>query len=300
MDTTPGLGALFDLRDKVALVTGASRGLGAATAVRLAELGCDVVLTYRRQADAAQAIADEVRAAGRRAWVTQLDLGNPEIAVGDPGSIEAVFADVDAGPGTLDILVANAAATSFRPLLETEVRHVERTFAISVTGFLRAVQLAAPLMERAGGGRIVAVSGADTQTWIPAHGILAGAKAAMETFVRYLACELGEHNISVVGVTPGWISGESLQKMLGPLYPAAVRSEERSHPLRRAATPRDIAEVVAMMCTPAATWVSGNMVTADGGGIFAFCGRYTAATAAEILSSVEVDLAEAPSVPRYS
>ncbi len=287
---------LFDLSDTIALVTGSSRGLGAATARRLAELGSDVVITYRRKAEEAERVADAVRAAGRRAWVAALDFGNPDIEPGAPGSIEAVFDFITNEIGRLDILVANAAATSFRPLLDAEVRHVERTFAISVTGFLRAVQLAVPLMPN--GGRIVAVSGADTQTWIPAHGILAGAKAAMETFVRYLACEIGERGITVVGVTPGWISGESLQVMLGSMYPAAVRSEERGHPLRRAASPDDIADVVAMMCTPAATWCSGNMITADGAGIFAFCGRYTAATAKDLLRSGGLADNEAPSVPR--
>jgi len=257
-----------EMTDRTALVTGSSRGLGAATARALAAAGCDVVVTYRKRRGEAEAVAADVSAAGRRAVVAELDMG-------DVDSIGAVFDTIESMFGGLDVLVANAAATSFRNLLEAEPRHVERTFAITVTGFLAAVQRAVPLMERRGGGRIVAVSGADTRAWIPAHGILGAAKAAMETMVRYLQCELGERNITVVGVNPGWIDGESLQMMLGPIYERAAGLERLTHPLRRTATPDDIAEAVALLCTDAAMWFGGNTVVADGAGGFAFCGRYS-------------------------
>ncbi len=257
------------LADRVALVTGSSRGLGAATARRLASQGADVVITYRRQADEAQAVAAAVTALGRRAWVVRCDLGNPD-------DIEALMdevADPQRGPGALDLLVANAAATSFRPLLEAERRHVEMTFAISVTGFLRLVQRAVPLFEARGGGRVVAVSGADTRTWIPAHGILAAAKAAMESMVSYLGMELGERGITVVGVNPGWIDGDSLKLMMGPFYDHLSGLEATSHPMRRSMTPDDVAEAVVLLCTDAARLVNGSTVPADGGGVFSFCGR---------------------------
>lgn len=285
----------LSLAGRTALVTGSSRGLGAATARRLARAGCDVVVTYRRQEEAARAVAADVEAAGRRAWVHRCDVGE----IDDVDALLDAVADPDRGPGRLDVLVANAAATSFRPLLEAEPRHLERTFAISVTGFLRLVQRAVPLLEASGHGRVVAVSGVDTVTWIPAHGILAAAKAAMESMVAYLGCELGERGLTVVGVNPGWIDGDSLKLMLGPFHQALSDIEARTHPLRRAMTPDDVAETVALLCTDAARLVNGSIVPADGAGIFAFCGRFITLAAEQAMAGATVDpTADAPSVVR--
>lgn len=287
----------FSLAGRTALVTGSSRGLGAATARRLARAGCDVVITYRKQEDAARAVAAEVEAAGQQAWVQRCDVGE----IDDIDALLAAVADPARGPGRLDLLVANAAATSFRPLLDAEPRHLERTFAISVTGFLRLVQQAMPLLEASGHGRVVAVSGADTVTWIPAHGILAAAKSAMESMVAYLACEVGERGVSVVGVNPGWIDGDSLQAMLGPFYESASEVERRTHPMRATMSPDDVAEAVVALCTDAARLMSGSVVRADGAGVFAFCGRYItlSAEAAMVGSEGLADAAgAAPSVIR--
>lgn len=270
----------FSLLGRTALVTGSSRGLGAATARRLARAGCDVVITYRRQETAAQEVAAAVEAAGQRAWVQRCDMGE----VDDIDALLVAVADSERGPGRLDIVVANAAATSFRPLLEAEPRHLERTFAISVTGFLRLVQRSMPLLEASGHGRVVAVSGADTVTWIPAHGILAAAKAAMESMVAYLACEVGERGVSVIGVNPGWIDGDSLHLMLGPFYEAAADVERRTHPMRQTMSPDDVAESVVALCTDAARLMSGSVVAADGAGVFAFCGRFITLSAEQALA----------------
>lgn len=288
-DQDPRARALPELTDRVAVVTGSSRGLGAATARRLARCGADVVVTYHREAGAAEAVADEVRAAGRRAWVHRVDLG-------DPDSVDALFDAVAADPGRVDLLVLNAAATSFRPLLEAERRHLERTFAISVFASQQCVRRAVPLMRD--GGRVVAVSGADVRTWIPAHGLLAAAKAALESMVAYLAVELGQHGVSVVGVSPGWLDGDSMRAMLGPFHDAGMELERRTHPLRAAATPDDVAEVVALLCSDAATYLSGSTVQADGAGVFAFCGRYATVGGELALAQMGVAAdAEAPSVP---
>jgi len=257
-----------DLTGKVALVTGSSRGLGRATAVALASAGADVVVTYRTRAEEAALAADEIVALGRTASVHQLDMESIE-------SIESLFAAIEADHGGLDIAVLNAAATAFKPLMEAEVRHLRRTYAISVEGFLRAVQLAVPLMEQRGGGTIIGVSGADTRTYIPAHGVLAGAKAAMETMIQYLACEIGQRGITIVGVNPGTIMGDSIKLMLGEeLFDTAWDFDARTHPLRTAATPTDIAEPIVWLCSPLARFAHGSTINADGGSIFAMCGRW--------------------------
>lgn len=287
------------LAGRTALVTGSSRGLGAATARVLAERGADVVITYRREEALAQEVADEVRAHGRRAWVHRCDLG--ELADIDALMDAVAGDDREHGPGRLDIVVANAAATAFKPLLEAETRHLERTFAISVFGFHRLIQRAAPLLEASGHGRVVVVSGADTVTWIPAHGILAAAKAAMESMVAYLGCELGPKGVSVVGVNPGWIDGDSLKLMLGPFYEAAADVERRTHPLRRTMSPTDVAAAVAMLCGDDALLANGSVVRADGGGVFAFCGRFLGIAAEQALAGLAegADRGAAPSVAAY-
>jgi enoyl-[acyl-carrier protein] reductase III len=276
-----------NLSDKVALVTGSSRGLGRATAITLARAGADVVVTYRKQADEAAEVADAIRGLGRRAWVHRLDLE-------DVASIDALFEAVADEPGALDRLVLNAAATSFRPLMEAEPRHLERTYAISTVGFLRAVQKAVPLMEARGGGTIIGISGADTRTYIPAHGILAGAKAAMEAMIRYLACELGPRGVTILGVNPGTIMSDSMRAMLGDaLYETAFGYESRTHPLRRAASPEDAAEPIVLLCSPLARWLHGAILDADGGSIFAMTGRWMDEGARAAMEQGRVDEAGA-------
>lgn len=259
------------LAGRRALVTGGSRGLGAATCRRLARMGAEVVLTYRREADLAAAVAADCARHTPGARAEQLELG-------DEDSVRDLFDRVAARDGELDLLVANAAATAFRPLLELELHHIDKTFAITVRHFLLTAQLAYPLLLPRQ-GRIVAVSGADTVGYIPGHGLLAAAKAGMETIVKYLACELGPAGVTAVGVLPGYIDTDSIRLMAGPFHDKLVAAEERTHPLRTAASPDDAAEAVALVCLPEARWLNGQIVQNDGAGIFAYMGRFSQAWA---------------------
>lgn len=256
------------LEGKVALVTGSSRGLGAGLARCLAAAGADVIITFRRAEEQAQAVAEEVRGFGRRAWVFPLEMGETQ-------SIETLFESIQTEVGALDICVLNAAATSFRPLMKAEMKHLEKTYAISVFGFLRAVQLALPMIEARGGGTIMGISGADTRTWIPSHGILAGAKAAMESMIAYLAVENGRSGVTILGVNPGTIRTESVDVMLGELAEPLMEKERQDHPMGVLATPDDLAESIVLLTSPAARWAHGTVVDLDGGGVFAMWGRYT-------------------------
>ena len=271
-----------DLSGKIALVTGGSRGLGAGLVRRLAGAGADVVLTYRRAEREAQAVAEQARALGRRAWVLPVEMGETE-------SIEALFQAVDDQAGGLDICILNAAATSFRPLMQAEMKHLHKTYAISVFGFLRAVQLALPRIAARGGGTILGVSGADTRAWIPSHGILAGAKAAMESMIQYLAVETGDSNVTILGVNPGAIRTESVDVMLGELAEPLLEKERLTHPIRRLATPDDVAEAIVLLCTPSARWAHGTVVNLDAGGVFAMWGRFTKECLNQITAENPVD-----------
>ncbi|MDX1658464.1 MAG: SDR family oxidoreductase [Nitriliruptorales bacterium] len=274
------------LDGKVALITGGSRGLGAATAERLARWGARVVVTYRRQEELAEQVADACSEHTGGARAEQLDLG-------EESSVRALFERVTERDGELDLLVANAAATAFKPLLELEPHHVDKTFAISVRHFLLMAKLAYPLLQPRG-GRIIAVSGADTVGYIPGHGLLAGAKAAMETFVKYLACELGPEGMTCIGVLPGFIDTDSIKLMAGPFHDKLVAAEQQTHPLREAATPEDASEAIALLCLPEARWLNGQIVTNDGGGLFAYVGRFGQAWAMVPDEAVMPDAGESP------
>jgi enoyl-[acyl-carrier protein] reductase III len=242
----------------VALVTGASRGIGRATALRLASEGAAVVVNYRRDEAAADETVRAIERGGGQAIAAQADLEEAR-------SIDAMFETVRARFDRLDHLIANAAATSFRPLLETGARHIERTYSITVTGFLHCVRAAAALMEERRGS-IVAVSGFDVVRVLPGHGILGPAKAAMETLVRYLGVELAPRGIRVNGVSPGFVETDSARFYAGPEYETRLRDEWISKtPVGRVGRPEDIASVVAFLCSDDARFVCGQTLVVDGG-----------------------------------
>lgn len=254
-----------DLEGRVAVITGASRGLGAATAKRLAAQGVKTIITYREREREAETVVEQCAALTPGARAVPMDLIDEE-------SVRRAFAEiVDAEP-RLDYLIANAAATALKPLLEVKMHQVDKTFAISVRHLILMAQLAYPRLESSA-GRIIGVSGADVAGYIPSHGLLAAAKSAMETVIRYLACELGPAGVTAVGVLPGFIDTDSIEMMTGPFYERIKQAEIETHPLRQAATADDAAEVVALLCRDEARWLNGQIVANDGGGLFAMIGR---------------------------
>ena len=263
------------LEDKTALITGSSRGLGAATARLLATWGARVVVTYRSREDDAASVVEACSAETPGAFSMKLDLIEEE-------SVRRAFSELEDRVDRLDFLVANAAATALKPLLALKMHQIDKTFAISVRHFLLMTQLAFPMLEKTS-GRIIAVSGADTIGYIPTHGLLGAAKASMETLVRYLGCELGPTGVTAMGVLPGYIDTDSIQMMTGPMYEPLRQAEAATHPLREVASPEQAAEAIALLCLPEARWLNGQIVHNDGGGLFAMTGRYfqTAASAIE-------------------
>jgi len=243
--------------DQIALVTGSSRGIGRAIALRLARDGADVVVNYRRQTAAAQATAAAIRALGRRALVVQADLG-------EAAAVRQMFVQVRDTFGRLDILVANAAATAFKPLLEQQEHNLEKTFAITVKALVLAAQEAAQLMQGRR-GKIVTVSGIDARRYIPLHGALAAAKGALEVLTSYLACELAPRGIAVNGVNPGFVETDSAHLFGEEVYRLLAKNIITYTPMRRVGTPEDIANVVAFLCSEDAAWICGQTLTVDGG-----------------------------------
>jgi enoyl-[acyl-carrier protein] reductase III len=249
------------LNGRVAVVTGASRGLGRAIALRLAREGADCAITYRRNEHLAREVAGEVEGAGRRALALPLELGEPD-------EVGPVFERIASAWGRVDILVANAAATSFRPLLEQRAHNVARTFAISVHSLIAMVQAAAPLMAGRS-GRIVVISGVDSQQAMVGHGLLGAAKAGAESLVRTLALELGPRGITANAVVPGFVETDSsryyLERGLGRDFADAAGQLAAATPVRRNGTVEDVAALVAFLASDEAGFLTGQAIVLDGG-----------------------------------
>jgi enoyl-[acyl-carrier protein] reductase III len=247
-----------DLTGRIAFITGASRGIGRAAALALGARGATVAVGYRKEeAIAAEVVAEITRRGGSGAPV-QLD-------VGDPAQRDAAFDRVAERFGALDIFVANAAATAFKPLLEVKPHHVAKTFAITVDGFLFGVQRAAALMAGRAGASIVAVSGFDCVRTVPRHGVLGAAKAAMEMLARQFAYELGPRGIRVNCVNFVYADTDSTRFFAGDGHGQLQDDIRALTPLRGLASPDDVAGAISYLCSDAARFVSGQTIMVDGG-----------------------------------
>jgi enoyl-[acyl-carrier protein] reductase III len=249
------------LDGRVAVVTGGSRGIGRAIALRLARDGARCVITYRRNGELAREVVDAIEREGGAALSLPLDLT-------EPSQVRGVFERVGEVFGRLDILIASAAGAAFRPLLEQKEHNVRRTFAVSVDSFVAAVQAAVPLMQGRP-GRIVAISGIDSFQAMDGHGVLGGAKAAVESLVRAFALELGPAGITVNGVNPGFVATDSsrlyVEQGLGRPYDVAVADLAAATPLRRLGTVDDVADCVAWIVSDGAAFLTGQTIVLDGG-----------------------------------
>ncbi len=239
---------------KVALVTGASRGIGRATAVELARRGYDLILNYLRNAEEAQQTLHLIEAEGAQGWLVPAN-------VGEPDEIKALFKEV-AEHQPLSVVVHNAALGTFKDLFQIRPNQLELAFRVNVFALLWLAKAALPLMKEHG-GKIITVSSLGSQRVVPYYGIVGPSKAALEAMVRYLALELKPQGITVNAVSGGLINTDALHAF--PDWEnMACQAIDRT-PAGRLGQPEDIARVIGCLTEESMGWVCGQIIQADGG-----------------------------------
>jgi enoyl-[acyl-carrier protein] reductase III len=245
--------------NKVALVSGSGRGIGAAIALHFASLGADVVVNYFRNRQPAVETAENIRKLGHKALVVKANMGEIE-------DIDLLFESIEKEFHGLDYFIHNAASGYNRPVMEQRAKGWDWTMNINARSLLFAAQRAAPLMEKRGGGAIVTISSPGAGRVLPDYVVVGASKAAIEAITRYLAVELAPKNIVVNAVSPGVVLTDALQhfEMVRKDVHLADRAIEIT-PAGRLVNPQDIANVVAFLCSPAASMIRGQVIAVDGG-----------------------------------
>ena len=245
----------MSLQGKVALVTGAGRGIGRAIALRLAKDGAAVLVNYAGSGPQAQEVVANIEKAGGQAGAVRADVSK----VADVARLfDAAFERF----GRLDILVNNAGIILYKPVVDTTEEEFDRIFAVNVKGTFFACQQAAKRM--ADGGRIINFSSSTTAMMLPTYGAYVAAKGAVEQLSHVLAKEVGPRGITVNVVSPGPTDTELFSQ--GKTEQDKQRFAQLAA-LGRLGQPQDIADVVAMLCSDDARWITGQNVRANGGTI---------------------------------
>jgi enoyl-[acyl-carrier protein] reductase III len=245
------------LANKVALVTGSSRGIGRAIALELAERGAAVVVHYLRKKSAATEVVETIEATGGRAIAIRANLAEVD-------KIEMLFAKIEAEFGQCDIFVGNAATGTPRDILQVTDKYWDWTMDVNARSILRCVQQAVPMMEKAGWGRVVNISSPGGTRVLPHYAAIGLSKAVVESLTRYLAVELAAKGIIVNAVSPGLVDTEAVSAFPVDLRSAFEFATNRT-PMGRLVKPEDVASVVAFLCSNEAEMIVGQTVVVDGG-----------------------------------
>ncbi|MBI4278669.1 MAG: SDR family oxidoreductase [Armatimonadetes bacterium] len=246
---------MFRLDGRIALVTGASRGLGKEIALTLATAGADVVVTARRL-DALGGTVDAVRAAGRRAWPLPLEVTDPE-------SVRSLFAAVGREAGALDVLVNNAGINIPRPPFEVTPEEWDRVLQTNLHGLFLCCQEAGRRMVKQRRGKIINISSLAGLIAYPDRAAYAASKAGVIGLTRQLALEWAPYGVTVNCVAPTFVPTDLTASTLAD--PAKVAQIQRGIPLGRLCTAADVAAAVIFFASPAADFITGVTLPVDGG-----------------------------------
>jgi enoyl-[acyl-carrier protein] reductase III len=250
---------MIDLTGNVALVTGASRGIGRACALKLAEAGADVIINYVTSHAAALEAAGLIQAMGRRVAVVKADVSEALDAAEMMDFIDRTF-------GRLDIMVSNAATGGFRPLLGLTARNFEATMRTNVLALIQLVQSGVRLLERSQGrAKVIALSSHGSHLALPMYGVVGGSKAALESIMRHFALELGDKGINFNIIKAGLVETDSTRRM--PFLDQLVEATKKYRNMtgERTLTAEDVANAVVFLASPLADMVQGETLSVDCG-----------------------------------
>jgi enoyl-[acyl-carrier protein] reductase III len=243
---------------KIVLVTGSGRGIGRGIALHFARLGADVVVNFFRNRKPAEETAAEIEKLGRKVLVVKAN-------VGDVDALKDLFQQTEETFGGLDIFISNAASGYNRSVMEQKVKGWDWTMDINARAYLFAAQEAVRLMEKRGGGQIVAITSPGGDRVMPEYVVVGASKAALNALTRYMAVELAEKNIRVNAVSPGVVATDVIQHFDTLSEEGMLDKIAAATPIGRLVTTEDVAGVVAFLCSPAAEMICGQVITVDGG-----------------------------------
>ena len=244
----------MSLKGKFALITGASRGIGRAIALALAESGSNIFINYVANEQAACEVKSLCEAKGVKAYPLLANVGNP-------AEIKTLFAEVKKITPQLNILIHNAALGAFKPLMKLRENHWDLSMNVNAKAFLQLAQEAVMMMPA--GGRIIGLSSLGSHQYIPNYGAIGISKAAVEDMVRYIAVELAEKEIRVNCVSGGLVDTDALKAF--PTYNDMKEQGIQHTPLKRLGKPEDLAKVVRFLCSEDSDWITGQTIVVDGG-----------------------------------
>ncbi len=245
---------MFNLSGKVALITGSSRGIGKAIALRFAENGVNIVVNYVRHRHDAEETASLVEERGAECMVVKANVANDDDVV-------AMFEQIGERYGRMDFLVSNAASGVLKPAMELSPRHWNWAMDINARALLTLSQQAVPLMID--GGRIMAVSSLGSVRAVENYTAVGASKAALESLVRHLAVELGSKKITVNTISAGAVDTEALKKF--PNRTQILDTALERTPMGVLTTPDDVADVALFLASDLAKMIHGQTVVVDGG-----------------------------------
>jgi enoyl-[acyl-carrier protein] reductase III len=242
------------LHGKVALVTGAARGIGRAITLKLASEGANVAINYYNSHDEAEALCADVRKLGRQAIALQGSVGVPD-------SVDEMFDALRQTYDRLDIVVSNAASGVLKPVMDMGLKHFRWCMETNALAVALLAQRAAPMMKD--GGRIIAMSSLGAQRAMPDYGFIGASKAALEALVRALAQELGPRGIRVNTVSAGVVDTDALTHF--PNRAELLQNFAQRTPAGPVLRPEDVANAVYLLCLPEAAMINGHTLVVDGG-----------------------------------
>lgn len=255
MTSAPGVSDLLSLRGKVALVTGASAGIGRGVATRLSDAGAAVAVHYRGGKDDAEALASALRGKGRKSLSVHAELT-------DSGAAETMVRTVTEELGAIDILVNNAARQTHAGFDEMSLEEWRAMMAANLEAvFIVTKAVVAAMIARGSGGAIVNIASIEGLQPAPTHGHYAVSKAGLIMFTRAAALQYGKHGIRVNAVSPGVIRRDGIEEA----WPEGVARWLKAAPLGRMGEDEDVADAVLFLASPASRWITGANLVVDGG-----------------------------------